>query len=443
MTVVASIIAILVCVALSAFFSSSETALFRLRAHEVDDETKEKGGPSAVAVKELTSSSSRLLVTILLGNNVVNILGASLASALAIQLLGFDLGLPVSTAIMTFVVLIFAEILPKAVAARYPWGVAVWVGLPLYIVHQLLRPVHALVDRVIDPIVRRATGGADSSGGLSPEEVLRLAREVRDDAGEGSPLAIMGATSEAARMHVTDIMVPRTEIEAQSVDLLPEKLLAKLLDSRYTRIPIYDTDIDHVLGIVHLKDLIKLVNSGGREISSALKPVLRVPERKPILPLLTEMQRAFCHMALVQDEFGVTQGLVTQEDILEEIVGEIRDEFDSEELFTIRRLADGSYDVLGRVTVLDFNRESGWQIQCERGDTLGGLIFNTLERAPRRGEMVAVQGYEFECVDVSGSQIARVKVWQKEEGESGGETPKSNGRNGRGGQSERKLAVAD
>ena len=433
MTVIASIVAILVCVALSAFFSSSETALFRLRSHDLDAEANNEGaGPSAVAVRQLTSSSSRLLVTILLGNNIVNILGASVASALAIQWLGFDVGVPVSTAIMTFVILIFAEILPKAVAARHPRGVAITVGLPLYIFHQLLRPLHALFDRVIDPIVRRATGGADSSGGLSPEEVLRVAREVRDEADEGSPLAIMGATSEAANLNVTDIMVPRTEIEAQPADLPPEDLLEKLLEGRYTRIPIYGEDIDTVLGIIHLKDLIKLVNAGGQEVSSVLKPVLRVPERKPILRLLAEMQRAFCHMALVKDEFGVTQGLVTQEDILEEIVGEIRDEFDSEELFTIRRLADGSYEVLGRVTVLDFNRESGWSIPAERGDTLGGLVFNTLEHAPRKGEIIEVPGYEFVCVDVSGSRIARVHVREKSEqsGEDEG-SGSSSGRNGK------------
>ena len=117
--------------------------------------------------------------------------------------------------------------------------------------------------------------------------------------------------------------------------------------------------------------------------------MLRVPERKPILRLLTEMQRAFCHVVFVKDEFGVTKGLVTQEDA-EEIVGEIRDEFDSEELLTIRKLRDGSYEVLGRVSVLDFNRESGWQVPAEKGDTIGGLCFNTLERAPRKGEKIAV-----------------------------------------------------
>jgi len=418
LTIVASVIAIVVCLGLSAFFSSSETALFRLRSHEVEEEMEGSSGPAAVAVRELTSSSSRLLVTILLGNNIVNILAASLAAALAVRLLGFDVGVPTATAIMTVLVLIFAEILPKAVAARHPRGVAIAVGLPLYIFHQLLRPIHAFLDRVIDPIVRRATGGVDSNGGLSPEEVLRFAREVRDEEGEGSPIAIMGATSEAAEMHVTDIMVPRTEIEAYSLDTPASELLEAMLEGRYTRVPVYREDIDDVLGITHLKDLVKLVNGGGEDVHTVLKPVLRVPERKPILGLLAQMQGAFCHMALVKDEFGVTQGLVTQEDILEEIVGEIRDEFDSEELFTIRQRNDGSYEVLSRVTVLDFNRESGWQVPAERGDTLGGLMFNTLERAPTKGESVKVPGYVIRCIDVSGSRIARVHIREQTEPES-------------------------
>jgi CBS domain containing-hemolysin-like protein len=219
-------------------------------------------------------------------------------------------------------------------------------------------------------------------------------------------------------MHVTDIMVPRTEIEAYSLDTPASELLEAMLEGRYTRVPVYREDIDDVLGITHLKDLVKLVNGGGEDVHTVLKPVLRVPERKPILGLLAQMQGAFCHMALVKDEFGVTQGLVTQEDILEEIVGEIRDEFDSEELFTIRQRNDGSYEVLSRVTVLDFNRESGWQVPAERGDTLGGLMFNTLERAPTKGESVKVPGYVIRCIDVSGSRIARVHIREQTEPES-------------------------
>ena len=420
MTILASVVVILICLALSAFFSGSETALFRVRAHDMEDQIEGSGGPSALAIRELTSSSSRLLVTLLLGNNIVNILAASLASALAIQLVGFDLGVPLATAVMTLLVLILCEILPKAVAARHPLGVAMGVGLPLYLIHQLLRPLHALFDRVIDPIVRRATGGIDSAGGLSPEALLRLAREIREGEEDGSPLAIIGATSEAADMSVAEIMVPRTEIEAHPSTRSPAELLEAMLAGRYSRVPIYEGNIDLVLGIAHLKDVIKLVRTGGTDLRAILKPVLRVPERKPILGLLADMQRAFCHLALVKDEFGVTLGLVTQEDILEEIVGEIRDEFDTHELSLIRELEDGGYEALARVSVLDFNRESGWQVPAERGDTLGGLVFNTLGRAPNKDERISLPGYDIVCVDVSGNRVARVRV------------TRSNGRDGVG-----------
>ena len=419
MSVLGAVALILACLAASAFFSSSETALFRLRSHDLDGENKEAVGPADAAVRDLTASSSRLLVTILLGNNVVNILGASVASGLAIYFLGAELGIPVATVVMTILVLLFCEILPKAVAARHPKGVSRFVGLPLYLFHQMLRPIHGLFDRAIEPLVRRVTGGTEGEEPLGSEEVLRLAREALDDVGAaGSPLAIIGATSNAAEMDVSEIMVPRTEIDAYSTDTPVSELIEQMLEGRYTRVPIYEESIDHVLGVIHLKDLIKLHRAEGKELFGILKPVLRVPERKPILRLLTEMQRAFCHVALVKDEFGVTQGLVTQEDILEEIVGEIRDEFDSEELLTIRKLRDGSYEVLGRVKVLDFNRESGWQVPAEKGDTIGGLCFNTLERAPRKGERITVPGYALECIDVSGSRITHVRIVEEPNAES-------------------------
>ncbi len=413
MSIISSLLLIVVCLAASAFFSGSETALFRLRGHDLEEEVEKGNGPSGVAVRDLTSSSSRLLVTILLGNNIVNILGASVASALAIRFFGLQLGITIATVVMTFLVLVFCEVLPKAAAARHPLGVSRLVGLPLYLIHQCLRPVHALFDRVLEPLVARVTGGRGSDDAMSSEAVLRLARTVREGEEQGSPLAIIGATSAAAEMDVSEIMVQRTEIVAYPIHSSPADLLEKLLEERYTRVPVYNEGIDDVLGIVHMKDLVKLVNTNGGDLHSILKPILRVPARKPILRLLTDMQRSFCHMALVKDEFGLTLGLVTQEDILEEIVGEIRDEFDFEELLTVRKLPDKSYEVLGRVSVLDFNRESGWELPAEKGDTMGGLFFNTLGRSPRRGDKVSVGAYELTCADVSGSRITRIRVAER------------------------------
>jgi CBS domain containing-hemolysin-like protein len=400
---------------LSAFFSGSETALLRLGSHEIEEEVRELRGPSAIAARDLLGHTSRLLVTILLGNNLVNILGAAAASAVAIAYLGPSTGIAVATAVMTILVLIFCEVLPKAAAARYPRRIAFMVALPIYIFHQILRPLHLLFDRIVDPVVRRIGGSPESDSATAMETVLRLARRTREGAPVGTPLAIIGATAGAAQMTVEEIMVPRTEIVAFPITTEPSALLESVLEERYTRVPVFQDSIDHVLGVVHLKELIQHVREGGGNLQEIIKPVLRVPERKPILRLLTEMQRAFVHLAVVKDEFGVTQGLCTQEDILEEIVGEIRDEFDREELQTIRRLPDGSYQALGRVKVLDFNRETGWEVPAERGDSLGGLVFNTLGHAPRQGERVSLPGFEITVLGVSGSRITRVRIARSDE----------------------------
>ncbi len=412
------------CLVLSAFFSGSETALLRLASHEVEEEARSMRGPAALAVRDLLSHTSRLLVTILLGNNLVNILGAATASALAVRLLGETAGIVVATAAMTIVILIFCEVLPKAAAARHPRRIAYLVGVPIYVIHQVLRPLHLLFDRIIEPVVRRVGGEGEHTAHSSSEAVLRMARGIRNSAPEGTPLAIIGATAGAAEMTVEEIMVPRTEIVAFPITTKPAELLERVLEERYTRVPIYEGSIDRVLGVVHLKDLVELTRERdeSRRLADILKPVLRVPGRKPILRLLAEMQRGFVHLAIVKDEFAVTLGLVTQEDILEEIVGEIRDEFDLEELEAVERVSDDTYRALGRVKVLDFNRATEWSVPAERGDSLGGLLFNTLGHSPRRGEVVTLPGYEFTVEDVSGTRITRLRVRRLPETQAGAES---------------------
>jgi putative hemolysin len=420
MSTIVEVLIIVVCCLLAAFFSASETALLRLHDAEVEHDARVARVPGAVAVRELLRSTSRLLVTILLGSNVVNVLGVSVASALAVGALGEEWGILTSTVVMTVVALVFCEVLPKAVAASHARPVAHAVALPLYLAHQMLRPVHFLFDKLIDPMVRRLTGPTEPDHLQSAEQLLRMARQMPAGQSDGTPLAIIGAAAGAADTTVSDIMVPRTEMVALQVDTSPAELLETMLEERYTRAPIYADSIDEILGIVHLKSLISVVRGGGKSIRGILQPVLRVPARKPILRLLTDMQRAFVHVAIVKDEFGVTLGMVTQEDILEELVGEIRDEFDREELTAIRRQSDGSYRSLGRVKVLDFNRETGWDLTAERGDTLSGLVFNELGRSPSRGDVVEIPGHRLEVVDVSGTRITEVRVAQVDVGERAG-----------------------
>jgi len=413
MNVLIYAVIIVACVLLSAFFSGSETALLRLTASDAERDIRDARGPAVLAARDLIRSTSPLLVTILVGNNVANIVGASVAAALAVHYLGNGTGIFVASLLMTLLILIVGEILPKAVAARDPRRVSYAVALPLYLFHRGLRPLHRLFDLLIDPLVKLVTGVEHQESRSSSEDIMRLARLMPSGQSRGSPLAIIAATAGAADMTAAEIMVERTDIVGFPVETPPTELLEQLLQERYTRVPIYDGSIDRIRGTVHLKDLVKLVRENGGDLEGILKPVLRIPERKPILRLLAEMQHSFVHVAVVKDEFGVTQGMVTQEDILEELVGEIRDEFDREELLMIRRLPDGNYQAFGRVKVLDFNRETGWEITSERGDTLGGLVFNTLGHAPARGDAVLVSGYEISVVDVSGSRITQVRVAKK------------------------------
>lgn len=402
---------VLSCLLLSAFFSASETALLRLRLEELDGDVKAAKGPAAVAARNLLNSTSRLLVTILLGNNIVNSLLATCASVLFVHLFGERTGVILSTVFTTFVVLVFGEVLPKALGAAHPKRISYLVALPLYLVHHSLFLVHWAFDKFLDPLVKRLSM-SDAERIDSTEEVLRLARTLRQGKGQSSPTRIIAATADAVNMTVSEIMVPRTEIIAFPAHTPAEALLDQLVDEGHTRAPIYDQSLDRILGLVHVKDLIKFVRRKGKDVREIIKPVLRVPERKPILRLLEDMQRGFAHMAVVKDEFGVTMGLITQEDILEEIVGEIRDEFDKEELETIQRMPDGSFEVLGRILVLDFNRETGWDVLAERGDTLSGLVFNHLGRAPKEGDKVQIGDYDLRVAGVSGTRITRVRISQ-------------------------------
>jgi Mg2+/Co2+ transporter CorB len=353
-----ALLVILGCFLLSAFFSGSETALLRLRASEVEREAKSGRGPSAPALRELLRSTSRLLVTILLGNNLVNLLAASVASAVAVAALGEQAGVLVATLVLTVTVLVFCEVLPKAVAARNPSRFAHAIALPLYLMHQGLRPVHVAYDRWLEPLVKRISGGAATDESIPPDEVLRIAMRAGKGQPQGTPLAIIAAAADAVDTEVHEIMVPSSEIVAYPIATPPAELLEKFIEERYTRAPLYKVSIDRFEGVVHLKDLVKLVRDGGTNLRGILKPVLRVPEGKRILELLTEMQRAF-----------------------EELVGEIRDEFDSEELETIRPSGENAYQVMGRLHVVDFNRQTGWEVPAERGETLAGLTFNVRARA--------------------------------------------------------------
>jgi CBS domain containing-hemolysin-like protein len=414
--ILAHVAVIVACLALSGFFSSSETALMRLRPEQIVGRKGEsrRGDPAGFAIRDLLRSTSRLLVTILLGNNVVNILGAAVATGLAVAYLGEGAGVIVATLVMTLLVLVFAEVLPKAYAARYPEQLSRRIALPLYLFHQAMTPLHRLVDRALDPVIARIAGGAefeqldghDERSGVV-ERVLRLSSA---GAKARTALSIIGATAQAEGRTVEEIMVQRPEIDAYPLETPPAELAEHVVASRHTRVPLYRDSIDQIVGLVHVKDIVRAASEESPSLESILRPVLFVSGRKHILDLLRTMQQSLTHMAIVQDEFGVTQGLVTQEDILEELVGEIRDEFDRDELLSIRACPEGGWDALGRLRVADFNRQTDSAVPGEPGDTLSGLVFHGLGRVPRAGETVKVPGYSIRVLEVAGRRVRWVRI---------------------------------
>lgn len=409
------LIIIFVCLLLSAFFSGSETALMRIRREHLEKDIEEAKGPAALAVRDLLHSTPRLLITILLGNNLVNIIGAACAAALAIYFLGEKEGIIVASIVMTATVLIFAEIFPKAIAARNAKRISYIVSMPLYLFHKILGPIHFIFGKVIEPIASRIAKGKGEEEIHKIDELLALARTTTFPAQKKErSVAIIAGAAAASEMTVSELMIPQTEILAFPVETPATELLDQIIAERYTRIPIYEGSLDNIIGFVHLKELIKLVRRKEENIRKILYPVIQVPERKPILDLLANMQQALIHMAIVKNEFGVTEGLVTQEDILEEIVGEIRDEFDREELLAVQKTSEGYYEALARIHVSDFNKQSGWNIPAERGDTLSGLVFNTLGRAPRKGDTIEISEYKISVLDISGSRVTRVRIIQSE-----------------------------
>lgn len=405
---------ILGCIFISAFFSGSETALLRLRLAAVESEAK-SGKATAVVIKTLLSSMSRLLSTILVGNNLVNIAASAVAATLFVRLWGERVGVVAATGIMTATILVFSEITPKTIAANNPERFSSWVALPLYIVEKILLPITRFLEIVTLPLIKLFGEREALEQPVSEEEIIRLVRTgARTGSIEKYPAVIVGAALEASETTVAHVMVPRAEIFAVSENADPQELLDQMLKERFTRVPVYRGDIDHVIGIVHFKDVVGLsrgVLTG--TLQDVARPVLRVPSGKNTLELLREMQFSFSHMAIVKDEFGTTVGIVTAEDILEEIVGEIRDEFDQEELEAIQREPDGTYLVLARMKVVDFNRQTLHNLQHPRGEkglTVGGLFINLLGRTVHKGDQVTVSGYLLEAMEVSGLRVVRVRI---------------------------------
>ena len=241
--------------------------------------------------------------------------------------------------------------------------------------------------------------------------MFRLARRLETNAhGASSPESLVASAARLSDMRAADVMVPKSRIFSLPLSTPVDVALDEILANRFTRVPVHRSDIDKVTGTVHLRDLVELNKQGGTDLETIVKPVLRVPARTSLMDLLKTMQRRSIHLCVVKDEFNHTLGLVTLEDVLEELVGEIRDEFDAEELSVVTRLRDDCWEADADTLVLDMNRQSGWAIEADKGERIGGLMYNGLGRTLKSGDVLDVGSYYLEAIAFDSGRLVRVRV---------------------------------
>ena len=397
---------ILVCILLSGYFSATETAFSTFNRIRVKN-LAEKGDKRAERVVRLSENYDTLISTILVGNNIVNILATSLATVLFIDLMG-DLGSTISTIVMTVAVLIFGEISPKTIAKRSPEAFAMLSAPLLSFIKIILTPL-TLIFKGWQALLSKIFKTKDDAG-MTEEELISIIEEAEEegDINEDESTLIKSAI-EFNDLEVSDIFTPRIDITAISADATKEELSDLFSESGYSRLPVYEGDIDNIIGIVYYKDFYSTAFAEDVSITDILKPVIYVAKTQRINDLLKELQNKQLHLAVVLDEYGSTAGIVTLEDILEEIVGEIWDEHD-EKVEEIKKTGDNEYIISGMASVskvfdmLDIDDED------IDATNMNGWAMEVLGKLPEEGEKFTECGLEVEIVETNGKRVENLKI---------------------------------
>ncbi len=406
---------ILLLILISAFFSGSETALTaasRARMHALEQD----GSARARLVSSLIGNPEKLIGAILLGNNLVNILASVLATSLFLSVFG-EAGLVYATLTMTALVLIFGEVMPKTYAITNPDRAALAVAPLLRLAVALFGPITNAVQMIVRLFLRLlGPGVAEGAAVLSAHEELRGAIDLHHK--EGGVIKtdrdMLGGVLDLMALEVEDVMVHRTKMHAINADDSPEKIVNQVLSSPYTRLPLWKDEAENIVGILHAKTLLQAVHDASGDWSKVdpldiATPPWFVPDTTSLRAQLNAFLKRKEHFALVVDEYGEVQGLVTLEDILEEIVGEITDEHD--ELETgVRPLGDGSVQVDGSVPTRDLNRAMDWDLPDEEATTLAGLVIHKSQTIPQPGQAFTFDGFRFEVLRRHRNKITTLKV---------------------------------
>ena len=429
MTIAISLFAIFLLIILSAFFNASETSLTaasRARMHAL----QEDGNMAATLVNVVLSRPEKMIGTVLLGNTLVDVLAAALASKVAVDLYG-EVGVAYATATITILIVIFAAVLPKTYALAYADRVALIVAPIMRGLIYILTPFTKAIEFVVRQMLKLTPGKADDAANiLAAHEEIRgtIDLQAKEGTVARGDAEMLGGILDLRDLQVADIMVHRTKMEMINADDPPAKILDQLLRSQYTRVPVWKEEPENIVGVVHTKDLLLALSRTGWDpesldiMSSASEPWF-VPDTTSVKDQLNQFLKKKIQMALVVDEYGEVQGLITLEDILEEIVGQITDEHDNPDSH-IRLQSDGTVNVDGTVAIRDLNRHLDWDLPDDEATTIAGLVIHEAQTIPEPGQVFTFHGYRFEILRKSRNKITaiRIKPLPKTSGTDGGGT---------------------
>ncbi len=391
----------------SAFFSSAETALMTSNKLKIRN-LAENGDKRAKKVLDITANTDKMLSAILIGNNVVNLTASSLSTTLTLKIFGSSL-VGIATGILTFLILVFGEITPKNVASKNAENMALaYIGV-ISVIVTIMTPVIFIVNKVAGAVISIFTKNSDENNAVTEEE-LRAMVEYSHEEGviENEEKKMIVNVVDFGDTVAGDIMVPRVDMVMVDEKSSYEEILQVFREERYTRIPVYEETPDNVIGILNVKDFLLIEDKENFVMKEHLREPLYTYEYKKTSALMMDMRKTGANIVIVLDEYGITAGLITLEDMLEEIVGEIRDEFDADEDEGITKVSDLEYLIDGSTNLDDINDRIGLELSSDEYESIGGLIMEKLGRIPAEGEIINLDNIVLTVKKMDHARIEKV-----------------------------------